>query len=141
MDGTAKSNGNFEKTDTDYLIEISEEAEALLHGTANGTFLFRWSKKQNAFVLSYKDESAKDVRRPFSHIAGISQGKNDNRVVVKTVSGQVVYNSFLEYVEAMRRNKVIKDALVPRPPEEAVYGVSTLPDQQYVSVSSLKSVQ
>jgi hypothetical protein len=141
LDGTAKLKGiqNFEITKSDF--HFREEAEQLLHGTANGTFLFRWSKKQNAFVLSYKDESAKDVRRPYSHISGISQGKNDNRVVVKTTSGQVLYNSFLDYVEAMRRNKIVTTALVPRPPEEAVYGVSVLPDPQYVSVSSLKSVQ
>jgi len=102
--------------------EISrEESEGLLRGTSIGTFLIRYSKNSNSFVLSYKADDP--VKRLMTHISGIVQNKSDGKLTVSTTKGQMSYDTFLEYIEAMKKNKVIT---VPLVQNEGNYGVTDL---------------
>jgi len=102
--------------------EISrEESEGLLRSSAVGTFLVRYSKNSNSFVLSYKADDP--VKRIITHISGIVQNRADGKVSVATTKGQMSYDTFMEYIEAMKKNKVIT---VPLFQNEGNYGVTDL---------------
>jgi len=102
--------------------EISrEDSENQLRSTAVGTFLIRYSKNQNSFVLSYKDDPA--AKRGITHISGITQSKGDGKVTVTTTKGHIVYDTFMDYISTMKKNKVITE---PLRANEGNYGVTDL---------------
>jgi len=99
-----------------------EQSELLLKGCAKGTFLLRYSKNQNSFVLSYKDDLA-DPKKMVTHISGINQNKSDYKVVVTTTRGQITYNTLIDYINTMISSKIIS---APLRKDEGIYGVTDL---------------
>jgi len=95
------------------------ERDAALHileGTSEGTFLIRWSARAESYVMSVKGKD-----QHVEHIADIKPDEG-GITVVKQNGDKRSFSSLLEYVEAMRKQRlVLKPVVFPAPPREDEY--------------------
>ena len=110
----ASSSGKKEPKDASQVAwfgEISrEQAETLLRGKPDGTFLTRWSGNTGSYVLSYICGNGKE----FKHVAGIMPKEGDSVTVVRVDSVVLSYRSLLEYIVSMQQARCITSPLPAR---------------------------
>jgi len=87
-----------------------EVAESRLGSAPVGTFLVRWSHHTMSYVMSYQGGRSPG-EKGVEHIADIKP-ENGKITVIKTNKEKREFLSLIDYVEAMRRQKVVTVPLV-----------------------------
>jgi serine/threonine protein kinase len=92
-------------------------AENRLEHTPAGTFLIRWSVNTRSYVMSLRNENG------YEHIADVYPNHNGGIKVTKKNGEIKTFANLLEYVEAMKRQKVIVNPIaIPSQSSELLYG-------------------
>jgi len=95
-----------------------KECEIKLKGAPIGTFMLRWSKNTDSYVLTYQTPNG-----TAQHIAFIKPDKNGHISVDKEDGKKAHYDNIFEYISAMRESTIISRPFEsPKPQTEDLYG-------------------